>query len=181
MEPVDPAGEETDRNPDGPSIFGACVAEATGGAVQIGDDPDAFEAALAAWMEQNPDKVVPFCGHVRKMILEEAERDGIYEAAKMPPDFQETLHQVVLMMAGTVMKSVNDRIQRQLHKIKRSQRVAFLDQAVADLGLAEDYLLDAMEPERSEWLALVRPLRADCHRAAEQLRREPPPRFPFLR
>jgi|UniRef100_UPI0037840749 hypothetical protein len=170
------AGRETaDLKPWIREIFEAhhdYLLEASQGEINETKDEERFQKQLRDWLCKLPDEATtPVFLRLRDIILEVAERQGIVEAKDLPPDLQFTLSELSLTLAGQLIQSVNARITKELRHLRPVERIAFYDQVIDDLTLAETYALDAMPPERTGFLKSARSIRADCHRACQALRR----------
>lgn len=139
----------------------------------FGRDPRlSFKQEFSRWMDQHPNDFIPYLKRHHARICSRARKQGIENPDDLPEQEREVVHQAALTLAGDLFQSITKRLDESLYRKKVPETLAIMEQAVIDAEQVVEYLLDVREPERSQWLALVEPLRADCHRAAGSLRRK---------
>src|SRR5258708_4709348 len=82
--PDEPIDQDAGGAPEDFGLVEAYLAEVSGGSVTTAGGPEAFAKQLDSWWDENPDMILPSCEQMRKLILEEGEKQGIYEADRLP-------------------------------------------------------------------------------------------------
>ncbi|MBI3882395.1 MAG: hypothetical protein HY301_20345 [Verrucomicrobia bacterium] len=129
-----------------------------------------YQKLFGNWLDQNPDRGSEAFRSMHKVIRDHGASLGFSEASDFPEGIRFVLSECAICLGAQLIKKSSTRVNHEVAKLRLPKRIAAMEEVVADLDQAEEYLLDAEPAERPGWLDIVRPLRAQCHRLLLKLR-----------
>ncbi len=131
-----------------------------------------FSTAMHDWLKKHPGLFLPLLKELRELLLQLGKEHDIKNTEDFPDVLRLIFEEAATGLGASLVHEVNEIIAKRLRRANDRERIEILEDCAGKLDAAIDYFFDLPEEDRNGWLSFAEPLRADCWRAAQNLRRK---------